>query len=315
LAEEFAYSDFDWIELILVDKWKDDNGKERFAFADGKGIELTISKNRFEKLKKLEIGQVINFKIHKQEITKEVEGKFAWEKKKTVKDYKFIPLLAGFSDKGKWSTLEVEYGYIEYINKEKKALHIISYKELEVFHKYESDSFKVGDYVSFRAYTKTIKGEKRTILVDVRAIDKIQALQNFKNRIVVIDDVNYNKNVFHFVLGKGLITGIASLNMTNPHPKVGDFLKVYYAAKKDKKGEKKIVPMLFENTDLVDSELQKSILGELEIKEGGFAFVENCYVSEKTLNEYNIIHDCIVSAKAVYTGKADKWKVYEILKL
>jgi hypothetical protein len=47
-AENFAYADFDWTEVVLVDKWKDDKGKERLTFTDGKTIEFAIGKNRFE---------------------------------------------------------------------------------------------------------------------------------------------------------------------------------------------------------------------------------------------------------------------------
>ena len=31
LAENFAYADFLWTEVVLVDKWKDDKGKRRLT--------------------------------------------------------------------------------------------------------------------------------------------------------------------------------------------------------------------------------------------------------------------------------------------
>ena len=70
--------------------------------------------------------------------------------------------------------------------------------------------------------------------------------------------------------------------------------------------------MSFEKTEETDNVLQKTISGELEIKDGGFAFIEDFYVSKKTLEQFYIFNDCFVSAKAVYTGEGDKWKVYEI---
>lgn len=312
-AENFAYSDFDWTEVVLVDKWKDEKGKERLSFTDGKAIEFAIGKNRFEVLKQSELGQIFKFKLHKQEIKKEVEAKFAWLGKTVVTEYKNIPLIADKTDKENWSILEEGYGFVEYVNVEKQILHILSNTNKELFQKYDKEIFKKGDSVSFRQYSKTIKDEKRIIPIQITKCDKQTAIQSFKNRVVVVDDVNYNKKLFHFVLGKGLLSGIAFFNDTEIRPNVGDFLKAFFAVKKDKTGKKKLVSLLFEKTDETNTSLQKTISGELEIKDGGFAFIENCYVSKKTLEQFNIVSDCFVSAKAVYTGESDKWKVYEIL--
>jgi hypothetical protein len=314
-AENFAYADFDWTEVILADKWKDDKGKERLTFTDGKTIEFAISKNRFEVLKQSELGQILKFKLHKQEIKKEVEAKFAWGEKTVVTEQKYIPLLAEKSEKENWSILQIEYGFVEYVNTDKQVLHIISNTSKELFQKYDKDNFKKGDYVSFRQYSKIIKGEKRIMPIQITKCDEQTAVHNFKNRVVVVDDVNESKKLFHFVLGKGLLAGIAFFSETEIRPKVGDFLKVYYVVKKDKTGKKNLVPILFENTDDTNIALQKSISGKLEIKEGGFAFIDNYYVSKVILKQFDIVYDCFVSAKAVYTGEGDKWKVYEIQKL
>jgi len=299
----------------LVDKWKDDKGKERLSFTDGKTIEFAIGKNRFEVLKQSELGQIFKFKLHKQGIKKEVENRLSIFEKKYDVEYKYIPLIAEESEKENWSILQIEYGFIEYVNTEKQILHIISNTSNELFQKYDKEFLKKGDYVCFRQYSKTIKDEKRIIPIQITKCDKDTAIRNFKNRIVVVDDVNDSKKLFHFVLGKGLLTGIAFFSDTEIRPEVGEFLRVYFSVKKDKTGKKKLVPMLFEKTDETDKALQKTISGELEIKDGGFAFVDDCYVSKKTLEQFCIVNDCFVSAKAVYTGEGDKWKVYEIEKM
>lgn len=315
IAENFAYDHIDWTEVVLADRWKDANDKERLTFIDGKTIEFAINKNRFEILKLTELGQIFKFKIHNQEIKKEVEPKFAWGEKTVVTEQKYIPLLAEKSEKENWSILQIEYGFVEYVNTDKQVLHIISNTNKELFQKYDKDNFKKGDYVSFRQYSKIIKGEKRIIPIQIIKCDEQTAVHNFKNRVVVVDDVNESKKLFHFVLGKGLLAGIAFFSDTEIRPKVGDFLKVYYVVKKDKTGKKNLVPILFENTDDTNIALQKSISGKLEIKEGGFAFIDNYYVSKVILKQFDIVYDCFVSAKAVYTGEGDKWKVYEIQKL
>ncbi|MGY6520498.1 MAG: DUF7017 domain-containing protein [Mongoliitalea sp.] len=314
-AENFAYANFDWTELVLVDKRKDDKGRERLTFTDGKSIDFTINKSRFEVLKHCELGDILKFKLHKQEVKKEVKNKLSIFRKKLKIEYKHFPLIAEKSKKEKWSILQTEYGFIDYVNNEKQILHIISNTSNELFQKYDKDIFEKGDYISFHQYSKTIKDEKRLLPIQITKCDKQTAIQNFKNRIVVVDDVNYSKKLFHFVLGKGLLTGIGFFSDTEIRPKVGDFLKVYFVVKKDKTGKKKLIPLIFERTDETNKDLQKTITGDLEIKDGGFAFINNCYVSIKTLYQYNIDNDCYVSAKAVYTGDGDKWKVYEIEKV
>ena len=311
-AENFAYSDIEWTEVVLVDKWKDDKGKERLCYTDGQTIEFVIGKNRFEVLNRSELGQIFKFKLHKQEVKKEVDDRLSIFGKKSIVEYKYIPLIAEKSEKENWSILQIEYGFVEYVNTDKQILHIISNTSNELFQKYDKEILKKGDYVSFRQYSKKIKDEKRFIPIQISKCDKQTAIRNFKNRIVVVDDVNNSKKLFHFVLGKGLLSGIAFFNDTEIRPEVGEFLKVYYSVKKDKTGKKKLIPVSFEKTEETDNVLQKTISGELEIKDGGFAFIEDFYVSKKTLEQFYIFNDCFVSAKAVYTGEGDKWKVYEI---
>lgn len=120
-AENFAYADFHWMEVVLVDKWKDDKGKERLTFTDGKAIEFAISKNRFEVLKQSELGQILKFKLHKQEIKKEVENRFSWLGKNIITEYKHIPLIAEKSEKQHWEILEDTFAIVDYINKEKTS--------------------------------------------------------------------------------------------------------------------------------------------------------------------------------------------------
>jgi len=310
-AETFAYFDIEWTEVVLVDKWKDDKGKERLSFTDGKAIEFVIDKNRFEVTKQTELGQIFKFKLHKQEIKKEVEIKLSNFKKNKAVEYKYIPLIAEKSEKENWSILLIEYGFVEYVNTEKQTLHIISNNNNELFPKYDKEFYNKGDFVRFRKYSKTIKNEKRHIPIQITKCDKQTTIKNFKNDIVVVDVVNNNKELFHFVLGKGL-TGIEFFKNTKIRPKIGEFLKVYYSFKKDNTGKENVFPILFEKTDITNNELQKTIFGNLEIKDKGYAFVDNCFVSKKTLEQFRGFEYCYVKAKAVYTGVGDKWKVYEI---
>lgn len=132
-AENFAYADFEWTEVVLVDKWKDYKGKERLTFTDGKTIEFVIGKSRFEILKQSELGQIFKFKFNKQDIKKEVDNTFSWISKKIVVEYKYIPLIVEKTEKKHWEILNDAFVVVDYINKEKNIIHAITTDNKEVF--------------------------------------------------------------------------------------------------------------------------------------------------------------------------------------
>jgi hypothetical protein len=312
-AEEFAYKNVAWTEVVLVDRWKTEEKKEQLSFTDGNEIEFAVGFGRFPILKKAKLGEIYKFKYNKQEIKKEVETNNRLRTKQTIIEHKYIPLLVEKSDKSEWAILPQKYGFIEYINQEKKTLHIITNNSEPIFYSFDKEQFNKGQFFIFKQYKKKVKDEVRNFCVDIKICAKETALQNFKNRIVVVDDVNESKRLFHYVLGRKLLTGIAFFDNTNIRPKVGDFIKVFYCVKKDKDGKKKIVTLQIEETNEQNSELRKTIKGELEIKnDGRFAFIDDYYVPKSILERYNIKDDCFVTAEAVYTGESDKWKVYEI---
>jgi hypothetical protein len=322
LAEDYAYKDINWIEVVLVDKWKNEEKKERLTFTDGNSIEFSIGINRFSELKKAKVGQVWQFKLQKQEVKKEVEAKYIWQQKATLTEYKYLSLLVNKSDREDWTILPAKYGYVEYVNKEKNTLHIITNESDVSFYKYDKESFNKGDFVAFRQYSRTVKDEKRNFLVRVEKCEKQFAIKNFKNKIAVVDDINESKKLFHYVLGKKLLTGIAFFDDTSVRPVVGEFLKIYYCVKKEKDDKKKLVTLFVEKTDEQNSEIKKTISGRLELKykndwngEADFAFIGDYYVSKSILQKYNIVDGCNVKAQVVYTGDGDKWKVFEIERL
>ena len=314
-AEDFAYKGIAWTEVVLVDKWKTEENKERLTFTDGNEIEFAVGIGKFTIFRKAKVGEVYQFKFNKQEIKKEVANQYSWQPKKIITEYKYIPLLAEYSNKENWTVLPLKYGYIEYINQEKKTLHILTSDSEQVFYQFDKEQFEKGQFIVFRQYKKTIKEEVRCFPVDIEVCDKKVAVTNFRNRIVIVDDINESKKLFHYVLGKKLLTGIAFFDDTEIRPSVGTFLKAYYCEKKDKDGKKKLITLYMEQTDEINSDLKKEISGVLKIKNGGnFAFIGDYYVPKFILEKYCIIDDCDVSAKAVYTGDGDKWKVYEIVR-
>lgn len=318
-AENFAYADFNWTELVLVDKWKDDKGKERLTFTDGKTIEFAISKNRFEVLKQSELGQILKFKLHKQEIKREVENAYSWLTKKIITEYKYVPLIAEKSEKKHWEILEDTSAIVDYINKEKNIIHAITTENKEVFFPQIKPELQIGDFVTAKSYIKKVKDENRTELRQIQKIDKDSVISKFQTQIAIVDGVNEQKQLFHFVISSKL-QGIVKFTETNLRPNEGDFIKLSFATKtdKDKKLRVKILSIVL--TEETNPNLRKDITGIMEMKyknydedSPDFAFIGDYYVPKYLLEKHNITDDCRVNARAIYAG--DKWKVTEIEKI
>ena len=325
IAEEHAFADIPYTEMVLVDKWKNDDGKVMMTFVDGDAIEFVTNMIRFQSLRNSHEGQVWKFKLYKDEMVKTIPDMYSWLPPKTETIIKYIPLVVAPSEKEDWLTLPVKYGYIQHVNSEKKVYHIFSTDSTLVYEHFEEQALEKGNFVKFRQYTKKVKEEKKVFFKDIKKCDESEGIAQFKCRIVAVDDVNEQKQLFHFVLGPKLISGILHYNQTELRPAIGDFIKIHYYVRKieDKKNpgqEKKVVEVLrAEATEEVNNNLIKSIEGTLELKyrdlysdgEPDFAFIGDYYVHKSILDKFNIHSDCHVTAKAIYTGDG-KWKVYEI---
>lgn len=327
-AEERAYSDIPYTELVLVDKWKNDDGKEMMTFVDGDSIEFTTNKKRFPILRDSHLGQVWRVKLYKDETENIVPNTYSWLSPKKEIIVKYVPLIITASDVKDWLSLPITYGIVQHVNTEKKTYHIYSTDSVLSYERYETQALSKGDFVTFRQYKKKVKEETKVFFCDIRKCDPVEGLQQFKSRTVVVDDVNTQKQLFHFVLGPKKLSGILHFDQTELRPSVGDCMIIHYYVRTidDKKNpghQKKVIEVIkAEATEVVNSDLVKKISGFLEVKyKGGldwgrpdFAFIGDYYVHKSLLEKYKIHSDCYVEAKAVLTGD-DKWRVYEILNI
>lgn len=136
---------------------------------------------------------------------------------------------------------------------------------------------------------------------------------------MAVDDINKQKELFHYTFGQGKISGIVSFNDTNLRPEIGQCLKIFYCVTKNKKGEKRPIVLNIEETTEINSNAIKTIQGHLELKykndfcngSPDFAFIGNYYVHHSILCKYNITKDCYVTADVIYAGQG-KWKVIKI---
>lgn len=327
IAEEYAYEDIPFTEVVLVDKWKNEKGKTIMFFVDDKTIEFVADNKRFPILRDGHKGQVWKFKLYKNEIIRTIPSSFSWQQPKKETVIKYIPLTATLSETADWSNLPIQYGYVQYVNTEKKVYNIYLTNSTLVYEHYERKKLEKGDFVKLRQYKKKVKEESKTFLCNIQKCTENEAIEKFKCRIVAVDEVNNKCKLFHFVLGPKLVSGILHYYQTDLRPSVGDCIKIHYFVRKinDKNNpgqQKKVVEVLrAEVTDESNNDLIKHISGYLELnykdmynyENPDFAFIGDYYVHKTILEKYNITSNCYVNAKVVYAGN-DKWKVYEIEK-
>lgn len=321
-AEDFVYADYEWHEYVLTEKWEHE-GTERCNFFDGSNLSFSIKSKRFKALKKSKVGNIYRFRCRVTDDVKLLSGFRSWQKEMTtVKTV--TPLVVDSSDSKPWSLLQVKYGVVDYINKQKNVLHIITQESKQVFCTYKKDNIQVDSFVRFREYEDRRKDETMTRIVDVHPCSKEEALPNMKSRVVVVDDVNEQRQLFHVVLGKNLISDIVRFNQTDIRPNIGDFLRITYCLKTNKEGKKHIKFLDIERSSDRCAGVTETVTGHLSLKykdeewdlfdsrEPDYAFIKDFYVHRNILKKFDIKEDCDVTAKVVLTGD-NKWKVYDII--
>lgn len=316
-AEDFVYSDFDWHNYVLTDKWVHD-GKEYCNFVDGESQSFSVKTKRFPILKKAKPGTIFNIKCRIDDVKQEINTIFFEEKHKTS-HRNITPLTMRISDAEPWSIFPIKYGIVEYVNEEKHILHILTQESKLAFGAINTRTIPPDSFVKFKEYDVKQDNETKTYAVGVVQCSREEALPNMRCRIVVVDDVNENKQLFHIVLGRNLVSDIVRFDQTDIRPSIGDFLQISYCVRKNKKGEKRIKILDIKKSDKECEGVTKTISGRLLVKykdlyedtQPNFAFIEDNYVHKNVLNAHNITEDCNVIAKLVLGGD-NKWKVYDL---
>lgn len=332
IAEEFAYQEIAWTEVVLVEKWKNDKGKQKLSFTDGINIEFSISQNRFPGLHNIELGQVFSFKLHKSIITSEV-SQDTFNLRRKALQYSYIPLLVQKTTKPAWSILAEINAVVDYVNGDKKIVHAITFENKEIFFQDDKLVYKINDFIKARVFRKKIKDEIRYELRDIIKIDKNLVLEEIPKRLAIVDSVNVEKGLFHFVINPN-VHGVVRFEDTKLRPKEGEFISIRLLHKLDKKNNR----LIYRSVEIVETnesttELRKDIKGvlELKFKRNGrtlnfedlsfaedhqlpdFGFIQDFYVPKALLNRNEITSNCLVTGRALFNGS--KWKVFEIIKV
>jgi hypothetical protein len=242
-----------------------------------------------------------------------------------------IPLLIEPLDKPNWEILEDEIAIIDYINEAKSVLHLNTSNGLEIFCKKPSNDYKVGDFVSGKLLTIRRKDKTFNDVKNLSKISSDQGILAFPLRIAIVDHINEDKKLFHFVVDD-ITEGIVRFSESHLRPEEGNFIAVRLVKKLDKKRRKVFYKAIeIQETDEKNNDLLKSFQGDLELKykrygevenyfdlsqqdrenlTPDFAFVSDIYVPQQVLINHKIKHNCYVCGKAILSR--NKWKVIEL---
>ena len=164
-AEEYAYSEIPYTDLVFVDEWvvvderTNQEGKKFHKYVDGRSKEIVINIRKYPQLKRAKLGQVWSFKLYSGGIDKDV------------------PLIVKRSQVADWSILPTAVVAVSGLNEEKKLFHFVmgQHQPSGVIH-YSQIRLKpkVGDLLRIRYYFR-YKRNDNSFLAKVKVVEVVQA--------------------------------------------------------------------------------------------------------------------------------------------
>lgn len=321
VAEEFTYDQIVASEMIFIKYLKDDDKTRALLLSvDGKARAKT-NINRIYNLKNAHSGDVFSCRLSEKEENPEFIAfnrfKSVKDKIQFTKDYNVI--TAKKLDKSFKDNIKVDYAFVDYINQEKKVTHVVNTKSDLLFIRNET-RFKPNSTIKLYAIPEIIlesrtKAERKYEIVDYIQCDKEEAILNFPRILGVVDHVNNERSLFHFVLGKG-VSGIIKFSDTDIRPNVGESLYVTRYKTRNKENKIHVEVLKIEKTN-DESKLINTITGNLTIRDGNsFGFIGDYYISPDLLKKYNLdehydYNKSNAQARIVFDG--EKWKVFDLI--
>lgn len=220
---------------------------------------------------------------------------------------------------------------IEFISKRKK------HKNLK--------NAKINDIFAAKLYFDKSKQKYSILSLEESAYTFDEMINNCDEAIAIVNSINTKKGLFHCYINLN-VGGIMHFADTGLRPNIGDFIKIKYNLRINKKENKQELYILkAEKTSEINESLIKKVDGELKlkyktdsktldfedlfdthiehddnfqemrdnIKKPDFAFIEDCYVPKSVLEQYNILSNYFVKAKALFSERKKSWEVFEII--
>lgn len=159
LAENYIYSDIEWTDLLLFDKFKTKEEKDRLVFTDLNKIELAINPYKFALLKSSKVDEVYQLKLHYDKTND-----------------KYIALKVQKSNLGKKDLINnasTGIAIVDHVNEQKKLFHYVVDKSTDGIMRFNRTKLrpKVGDFIEVK-YFKTFNKSKREYRTHILNINK-----------------------------------------------------------------------------------------------------------------------------------------------
>jgi len=165
LCEEYIYSDIPWTDLLVIDKWKTKENKERIVFSDLNDIEFVINPFKFKLLKDAQLHEVYKFKLF-------------YEKE----NERYIPLIASKSSLLKQdliNTAPLDIAIVDHVNLQKKLFHYVISRLNDGIVKFSQTKIRpeVGDFIEIRYFKRFNKkrNEYKTTVLETSLSDKMNS--------------------------------------------------------------------------------------------------------------------------------------------
>lgn len=293
-AEEVLFQNLPWKKYVVYDIRKMDDGKERFYFINEQGNQLSISRKRFNLIRNSKRGDIVNIRIADR-----------------TPDNSPRPVIATPARLERWSILPLKIGYVNY-RSDDGVIFVNTPDSAESVRIFDTPAtISAGRFISFRIFPK---GNRGLVGGDPRIIKDAEGTAKFPSATVVIDNVNFTKNLFHYFNLDG-VEGIIKMTPENRSLKVGDCLDISYYKRLDKNENIRLEIIHYEKSSESCPELLKDVEGMLSIIESSFddsneyGFVDSCYVPYEWLQ--GLHNGDYVKGKAFYSKKG-KWKVCKL---
>ena len=239
-AEEFVYSDIQWVTMFISQLYtqKNDDGKEikKAKLVSVKGDEMSIKQNQLQPSDSRFLGSCFDVKIYQDRIV--------LIKKSQTKIEDIINAVVG---------------YVDYYNKEKNVYHIIGNEKKQyllttkinlsegdfcrfypVPQKEEKHSFLSFDILRGRKTTDNKTTNRPPTAIYAGVVDKEQAVSELPEKFAVIDHINEEKKIYHCISSDGQ-GGVISFDQMPFSVAVKDFIKIRFVDKLKKGSSKEIV--------------------------------------------------------------------------
>ena len=194
----------------------------------------------------------------------------------------------------------------------------------------------LNDIFQFKLHHDEVNNKYSALKVQKSNSTKADFISNAPENIAVVDHINPNKELFHYVINSKS-DGIVKFSNTTIRPKEGDFIKIKYFKTHNKKTNSyKTNVISIEPTNEINTSLVKSLTGRITLKykfdgrthdyedavstkpeidtnQPDFGFVADYYVPKFMLNKKSVYKDCEVAVKVLFNG--EKWSVFDLQKI